>query len=65
MLSCLVVFIKKANLTAQKMKFSLKISSVNVTADLVTCTKEFLNRKLHFLCSVYEVNLLRQVQQYA
>ena len=65
MLSCLVVFIKKANLTAQKMKFSLKISSVNVTADLVTCTEEFLNRKLHFLCSVYEVNLLRQVQQYA
>ena len=65
MLSYLVVLIKKVNLTARKMRFSLRISSVNVTVDLVTCTEEFLNRKLHFLCSVYEVNLLRQVQQYA
>ena len=65
MLYYLVVLIKKVNLTAQKMRFSLRISSVNVTVDLVTCTEEFLNRKLHFLCSVYEVNLLRQVQQYA
>ena len=41
--------------TAQKMKFSLRISSVNVTksttADLVTFTEEILNVKLHFLCS--------------
>ena len=65
MLSYLVVLVKKVNLTARKMRFSLRISSVNVTVDLVTCTEEFLNRKLHFLCSVYEVNLLRQVQQYA
>ena len=36
--------------TAQKMKFPLRISSVNV--DLVTFTEEILNGKLHFLCSV-------------
>ena len=41
---------------AQKMKFSIKISSVNVTnsqfpADLVTFTGEMLNGKLHF-CAV-------------
>ena len=41
----------------QKMKFSIRISSVIVwpnpheTADLVTFTEEILNRKLHFLCS--------------
>ena len=36
--------------TAQKMKFPLRISSVNM--DLVTFTEEILNGKLHFLCSV-------------
>ena len=41
------------------MKFPLRIFSVNVTnvikvpADLVTLTKEILNGKLHFLCSVF------------
>ena len=35
----------------KKLCFSLKISSVNVTADLVTFTEETLNRKHHFLCS--------------
>ena len=35
------------------MKFSVSISSVNVTpADLVTFTEEILNRKLDFLCGV-------------
>ena len=39
--------------TAQKMKFTLRISSVNVTtADLVTFTKEILNGKLHLLFRV-------------
>ena len=41
--------------TAQKKKsFPLRIFSVNVTisADLVTCTKEIFNEKLHFLCTV-------------
>ena len=42
--------------TAQKMKFPLRISSVNVTksaktTDLVTFTEEILNEKLHFSCS--------------
>ena len=35
---------------AQKLKFSLKISSE--TADLVTFLEEILDEKLHFLCSV-------------
>ena len=39
-------------ITARKMKFPLRISSVNV-ADLVTFTEEILNGKLHFLCSAY------------
>ena len=35
------------------MKFYIKVSSVNVTADLVTFTEEILIRKLHnFLCNV-------------
>ena len=44
--------------TAQKMNFSLRISSVNMTnmirriADLVTLTEEMLDGKLDFLCSV-------------
>ena len=39
--------------TAQKMRFPLRISSVNLreTADLVRFTEEILNGKLHFLCS--------------
>ena len=43
----------------RKWSFPLGISSVNVTksaADLVTFTREILNRKLHFLCSVLEMN---------
>ena len=32
------------------MKFSIRISSVNVT-DLVTFTDKILNGKLHFLCN--------------
>ena len=35
------------------------ISSVNVTADLVTFTEEILNGKLHILCSV--ISLRREV----
>ena len=36
----------------RKWRFSLRISSVNVTtADLVTFTEEILNGKLHYLCS--------------
>ena len=38
--------------TAQKMKFSLRISSVNVTI----FTEEILNGKVHFLCSVNTKN---------
>ena len=38
----------------KKRSFPLRISS---TADLVTFTKEILNRKLHFLCSVWETTL--------
>ena len=43
--------------TAQKMKFSIKVSSVNVTksavfAVLVTCTEEILNNNVIF-CAVY------------
>ena len=41
--------------TAQKIKFSIKDSSVNVTkstADLVTFTEEILNGKLYFLFGV-------------
>ena len=45
--------------TAQKIKFPLRISSVNVTksagnmksVDLVTFTEEILNRNFHFLFS--------------
>ena len=42
--------------TAQKMKFSVSIFSVNMTkpqfpADLVTFTEKILNEKPHFLCS--------------
>ena len=57
----IVNFLKTA--TAQKVKFSLRLSSVNVTkttfpADLVTVTEEILNRKLHFLCSeLFKENL--------
>ena len=45
--------------TAQKMKFSMRISSVNVIKlefpeDLVTFTEEILNGK-HFLCRVVTV----------
>ena len=44
--------------TAQKMKFSNRISSINVTkssghCNLVTFAKEILNGKLHFLCSAH------------
>ena len=53
---------KKANseegYTAQKMKFPLWISSVNVTKSTVSCgfglvtfTEEILNGKFNFLCS--------------
>ena len=35
----------------KKWSFPLRISSVNVTSDLVTFTEEILNGKLHFLCS--------------
>ena len=38
-------------ITAQKMKFPLRISSVSVTKSLVTFNEEILNGKLHFLCS--------------
>ena len=43
--------------TAQKMKFSIKdffskCGRIQFPADLVTLTKEILNGKLHFLCSV-------------
>ena len=45
----------KLTQTAQKMKFSIRISSVNVTkfagANLVTFTEEILNGELHILCS--------------
>ena len=46
--------------TVQKMKFPLRISSVNVTksaetTDLVTFAEEILNGKLHFLCSEIRV----------
>ena len=42
----------------KKMKFSMKVSSVNVTKSagncgFVTFTKKILNGKLHFWCSVY------------
>ena len=56
--------LKYADNIAQKMKFYIKVSSVNVTktqktADMVTFTKDILNRKLHFLRSVkYEEELL-------
>ena len=46
------------NITAQKMKFSIKDffskcdqNLVTFTEDLVTFTEEILNGKLHFLCS--------------
>ena len=42
--------------TAQKMKFSIKnfFSKFDqFPADLVTFTEEILNRKFHFLCSVF------------
>ena len=57
----IVNFLKTA--TAQKVKFSFRLSSVNVTkttfpADLVTVTEEILNRKLRFLCSeLFKENL--------
>ena len=35
----------------KKWSFPLRISSENVTADLVTFTEEILNRKLYLLCS--------------
>ena len=38
------------NVTAQKMKFSIKDTQFPV--DLVTFTQEILNEKLHCLCSV-------------
>ena len=39
-------------LIKQKISFSLRISSVNVTiADLVTFTQQILHWKVHFLCS--------------
>ena len=46
-----------AKYTAHKMKFSIKISSVNVTkspfpSDLVTFTEEILNVKLHVLFKI-------------
>ena len=47
--------------TTQKMKFSLRFSSVNVTksAVSVTFTEEILNGKLHFLSSVVSRGILR------
>ena len=47
--------------TAQKMKFSLRISSVNVTksaGNLVTSTEEMFNAKLNFLCSVHQNKII-------
>ena len=45
---------KAIEITAQKMKFPLRISSVNVTKSLVTFNEEILNGKLfiifHYLC---------------
>ena len=42
--------------TAQKMKFPLRVSSVNVTKSVGNCgitfAEEILNGKLHLLCSV-------------
>ena len=62
-------------LTAQKMKFLLRIYLVNVTksaetVDLVTFTKELRNENLNFLCSVFLIqrkisfteSLLRKLQ---
>ena len=49
------------HLLNKNLNFPLKISSVNVTksdqetADLVTFTKEFLNEKLGFLCSDWQM----------
>ena len=44
---------RKKDLTLhEKWSFPLRISLVNVTADLVIFTEEILNGKLHFLCSV-------------
>ena len=47
--------------TTQKMKFFVSISSVNganpqFPVDLVLFTEEILNGKLHFLCSVFDLN---------
>ena len=46
-----------ANVTALKMKFSVKdffskCDQIFLTVDLVKFTEKILNRKLHFLCSV-------------
>ena len=52
---------KAIEITAQKMKFPLRISSVNVTKSLVTFNEEILNGKLHFLCSaVFAENTVYQ-----
>ena len=50
-------------ITAQKMMFSLRVSSVNVTksaADLVIFTEEILNGKLHFY-AVYAPQLFQNM----
>ena len=41
----------------KKRSFPLRISSVNVTADLVTSIEEILNGKRQFLCSVQGKNI--------
>ena len=50
----------------KKWWFPLMISLVNVTkfqktADLVTFTEEILNGKLHFLCSVKNITLMKTI----
>ena len=50
------ILLERKDITAQKMKFSIKgffsKCDQTVTADLVTFTEEILNGKLHFLCNV-------------
>ena len=55
----MILFVRLS--TAQKMKFSLRISSVNVTksaGNLVTSTEEMFNAKLNFLCSVHQNKII-------
>ena len=56
------------SLTEEKMKFSMRVSSVNVTkcdqetADLVRFIEEIHNAKLHFLCSGFQYCILRLIK---